>query len=113
IQREGLAGSHVGYDVLVGWSIGMLVVGLVCGFIVGWARESIVVGLTLGVVLGGLVGAACIPLLLIPAALTALVDLAWVFISLLLLTGGTIAIERRQNKRRLNQSYVDILDDTP
>lgn len=112
IQRDGLAGSDIGVDVLVWWSIGIVGMGVLCGVTVGWVRESVVAGLTLGFVLGGLVGASCAPLLLIPASLSALFDLAWVFISLLLLTGGTILIERRQSKKRSRQSYVEVLDET-
>ena len=111
VQQHGIVVSEIASDVLVSWGIGTVIVGMLCGFVVGWVRENVLTGLTMGVVLGGVVGAACAPLLVIPAALTALFDLAWLFISLLILTSGTILIERHQARKRKRESYAEVLDE--
>ncbi|GAA4432765.1 hypothetical protein [Bremerella cremea] len=110
-QATDVYGSAVATDQWVMWSAGMVGGGGMIGFLVGWVRERFWPGAVVGYVLGNIVGAMCTPFLAVPAALTALCDLAWIFISLLLLAFGTILIERKFGSQQSDDKYVKALED--
>lgn len=106
-----VAGSAVELKQWAGWSISMVICGAIVGFSVGWVREKFWPGALVGILLGAVVGAFCTPFLAVPAALTAIVDLAWLLASLILLVGGTILIERRYGLQAPEAKYVKVLED--
>ncbi|PQO31569.1 hypothetical protein [Blastopirellula marina] len=110
-QESDVAGSAVELHEWATWSISMVVCGAVVGFIVGWVREKFWPGALLGIFLGAVVGAFCTPFLAVPSALTAIVDLGWLFASLILLVFGTILIERRYGLHVPEAKYVKTLED--
>ncbi|MBA2114575.1 hypothetical protein [Bremerella alba] len=112
-QTHDVYGSAVATEQWVSWSVAMVVTGAVVGFIIGWIRESFWPGAIVGLILGSVIGAACTPFLAVPTALTALCDLAWIFISLILLAFGTILIERRSRSPQDSDQYVKSLKETP
>ncbi len=106
-------GSAVATEQWITWSAAMVLTGAVVGFSIGWVREYFWPGAVVGFVLGSVIGAICTPFLAVPAALTALCDLAWIFISLILLTFGTILIERRSSRSPGGEQYVETLKERP
>lgn len=106
-------GSAVATEQWITWSAAMVLTGAVVGFSIGWIREYFWPGAVVGFVLGSVIGAICTPFLAVPAALTALIDLAWIFISLILLTFGTILIERRSSSSPDGEQYVETLKENP
>lgn len=112
-QTHDVYGSAVATDQWISWSAAMVLTGAVVGFSIGWVREYFWPGAIVGFVLGSVIGAVCTPFLGVPAALTALCDLAWIFISLILLTFGTILIERRCGNPQDGEQYVKTLKENP
>lgn len=109
--KSDVAGSAVEVDQWAYWSIWMVAVGAVVGLAVGWVRESLWPGAFLGLFLGTVVGAFCTPFLAIPSALTAIIDLAWLFAALILLVIGTILIEKRYGLHVPENRYVKVLEE--
>ncbi|PQO35760.1 hypothetical protein C5Y96_08900 [Blastopirellula marina] len=112
-QTHDVYGSAVATDQWISWSAAMVFTGAVVGFFIGWIREYFWPGAVVGFVLGSVIGAVCTPFLGVPAALTALCDLTWIFISLILLTFGTILIERRCGNPQGGDQYVKTLQENP
>ncbi|MBI1248460.1 hypothetical protein GC197_11560 [bacterium] len=110
-QTTDVYGSAVATEKWVGWSIAMVMFGIAIGAIIGWIREGLMQGFPVGMVLGGTIGAICTMFLAVPTALTALCDLAWLFVSLILLAFGTILIERQSRKEHPERKYVEVLED--
>lgn len=112
-QTHDVYGSAVATEQWITWSAAMVLTGAVVGFSIGWVREYFWPGAVVGFVLGSVIGAVCTPFLAVPAALTALCDLAWIFVSLILLTFGTILIERRCRGSQDGDQYVKTLKENP
>ncbi|MEW4563448.1 hypothetical protein AB1K70_13030 [Bremerella sp. JC770] len=112
-QTHEVYGSAVATEQWITWSAAMVMTGAFVGFAIGWIREFFWPGAIVGFILGSVIGALCTPFLAVPAALTALCDLAWIFISLLLLTFGTILIERRNQGPHDAEAYVESLQEKP
>ena len=110
-QAHDVYGSAVATEKWVFWSVVMVGSGLFIGGIVGAVREGLMPGVFIGIVLGGTIGAICTLFLAVPTALTALCDLAWLFVSLILLAFGTILIERQTRKEHPENNYVEVLED--
>ena len=89
----------------------MVIGGSLIGFVVGWVREGFWPGTVLGSMLGAVIGAFCTPFLAVPTVLTAVVDLSWIFATLILLVFGTILIERRYGLHVPRDRYVEVLLD--
>lgn len=112
-QTHDVYGSAVATEQWITWSAAMVLTGAIVGFSIGWIREYFWPGAVVGFILGSVIGAICTPFLAVPAALTALCDLAWIFISLILLTFGTILIERRSRSPQDSEQYVKTLKESP
>ncbi len=110
-QANEVYGSAVATEQWVSWSAAMVITGAFVGLIIGWIRERFWPGAIVGFILGKVIGAVCTPFLAVPAALTALCDLAWIFIALILLTFGTILIERRYCNQSRRGEYVRVLQE--
>ncbi|PQO46543.1 hypothetical protein [Blastopirellula marina] len=110
-QTEDVVGTAVDVNLWAYWSVYMVIGGSLVGFVVGWVREGFWPGTVLGSFLGAAIGAICTPFLAVPTVLTAVVDLSWIFATLILLVFGTILIERRYGLRIPRDRYVDVLPD--
>lgn len=111
-QSHDVYGSAVATEQWITWSAAMVLTGAFVGCLIGWIREYFWPGAIVGFILGAVIGSICTPFLAVPAALTALCDLAWVFISLILLTFGTILIERRSGRPQDGEQYVKSLNES-